>query len=204
MILLLGLLYHSYRIYQKWHQVIARHRFFFLWSLLTIITLFGILAAGMYQSYDMNGVQIMVLFMIANFYVIVLQFLWRFDFCSTSGRGHVPKEGSFERAKESLGFNYFDKDTDVEFSRSGSDGRPIADDNSDGEDAKGPSQRPYVPFDDEHEKDGMKPGVFGGENERVVLSREGSTPLDDTGHFEDLKVNTKGGKKAAASFGKDA
>ena len=187
--------FHSFEIYDKWNHVIARHKFFFSWNILIIIVFFSLMAAGMYQSYDMNGVQVMVLFLVSNFYVVMLQVWWRFWGQDTTGGGAYPREGSFERAKETLGLGYFDKDTDVEFSRSNSEGENGQFGES-GEDDEEEGQvdmaRPYTPFDEDNRKDG----------ERVALGGRGdvSRSLNDTDNFgndEDGFGKTKG------EFGKD-
>lgn len=54
-----------------------RHRFFFVWTLAFIGVLVGLLLSGMFQSYDRDGPQILVLFFVCNYYVISLQILWQ-------------------------------------------------------------------------------------------------------------------------------
>ena len=78
-----------------------------------------------------------------NFYVILLQILWRF-----TGQDNTPREstqnkvnGSFESAKERIGLNYFDKEVDVEFSKSHSKNTLTIE--------KAEVAQEYVPFDDE-------------------------------------------------------
>lgn len=207
-ILIIGLFYHSYKIYTAWNQVIARHRFFFQWSLMFIIVLFALLASGMYQSYDMNGVQVLLLFLICNFYVLMLTVLWRFWGLDTTGGGAYPREGSFERAKENLGFNYFDKDVDVELSRTGSSGERKSPNDHDSDlqnfkDADGDVDRPYVAFDDENtaEKKTKKSPL--GDNERVTF---GGRDLNDTNHLDDEEGDARRAKAPVipAAFHKDA
>lgn len=210
-LLVIGLFFHSFKIYERWNQVIPRHRFFFQWSLMMVVIMFALLASGMYQSYDMNGVQLMVLFLVCNFYIITLQLLWRFSGVDSTGGDAYPREGSFERAKETLGLNYFDRDTDVEFSRSHSGGKGENDNDSDGEkDVGRAGDRPYIEFDVEpgREEGHKKISVFGETDDRVILNNRDnvSANLNDTDHMDNepqgpgaVKTSLKG-----TTFGKDA
>lgn len=106
-----------------------------------VLVIFFLIISGLYQSFDLDGVQIIILFMMGNFYVMMLQILWRFT--GEENTNDIEKaEGSFESIKEKLGLNYFDKETDIEFSRSNS-----SDKNGDG-------KREYVEFDDDQEGKG--------------------------------------------------
>lgn len=211
-LLIIGLFFHSFKIYERWNQVIPRHRFFFQWSLMMVVIMFAILASGMYQSYDMNGVQLMILFLVCNFYIIALQLLWRFSGSDSTGGDAYPREGSFERAKETLGLNYFDRDTDVEFSRSHSGGKSDPNDDSDGEKEAGrAADRPYIEFDVEPGRngDGQRAiSVFGETNDRVILNDRNnvSANLNDTDHM-DGETGELGQVKTALKgpvFSKDA
>lgn len=198
-ILIIGLFFHSFQIYERWNQVLARHKFFFQWSILLVIILFSLLIAGMYQSYDMNGVQIMVLFLVCNFYVIAMQVFWRFWGQDTTGGGAYPREGSFEKAKETIGLGYFDKDTDVEFSRSNSGGKGEAEHDIDHDEHQTEAVQPYLAFDDENGREESERVAFGG---RVDVS--GS--LNDTNNFGDGEGRAGGRGRTAlnnSGFKKD-
>lgn len=212
-ILLIGLLYHSYQIYKSWNQVIARHRFFFQWSLMMVVIMFALLVAGLYTAYSASGIQIMILFLMCNFYVIMLQILWRFSTEEDKTSLTFRREGSFERAKETLGFNYFDKDTDVEFSRSSSEqkrlGRPAqAETQEDDLEKDGEKERPYIQFDDDRVSTAaLKPGVFGQtDNEPSGLDQEVNKTqnLNDTDNFDDVEFGDKKSKRKGAKGAKQS
>ena len=85
-----------------------------------VCVIFGFICAGLHQNYSLDGVRIMVLFSMCNFYVIMLQILWQFKANEKySTKKDVEKtDGSFERVKDKLGLYYFDNDTEIEFSNS--------------------------------------------------------------------------------------
>ena len=185
-LLLIGLFYYSYRIYGNWNQVILRHRFFFEWSFLMVIIVFFLIISGLYQSYETNGVQILILFMMCNFYVIVLQFLWRFN---SNGKLvnfslHSQFEGSFEKTRDKIGMNYFDQNTEVEFSHS----TIKSGDKENGSD----KEKEYVPFDEEADNhSGEQTGPF---VEGVLTF--GNHSADETGHLEEEDQDSFRGTKS--------
>lgn len=78
-ILLFFFLFHSARVLNRWNQLRMRHRFFFVWTSVFMIVLFGLFLSGMFQTYDHDGPQILTLFFVCNYYVVSLQILWRFS-----------------------------------------------------------------------------------------------------------------------------
>lgn len=174
-LLLVWLFNYSYHIYQNWNMVILRHRFFFEWSFLMVVVVFFLIVSGLYQSYETNGTQILILFMMCNFYVIFLQILWRF---SAPGKRdnlslHSQFEGSFEKARDKIGMNYFDQNTEVEFSNSpANSGSKEEDSNKDKE---------YIAFDEESDKD--ESGQKGPFLETGLAF--GNQSANETGHLEE-------------------
>lgn len=149
-----------------------------------IVVIFFLIISGLYQSYDMDGLQIMILFMMSNFYVILLQFLWRFtgeDEEATESANKNIADGSFESAKEKLGMNYFDKNTEIEFSRSPSSSPLTKKD-----------QKPelgYIRFNDDdvvEDKRGFANNYFTNVNASPALQFPSSNDhFNETGSFED-------------------
>lgn len=76
--LLLGFLYNSFQIFKEWNKIIQRHRIFYYLSIYFIISLFLITLTGLFNSYETSGVRILLLIFLGNFYIFMLQILWRF------------------------------------------------------------------------------------------------------------------------------
>lgn len=77
-ILVVGLLFNIYKIFKDWNQLLRRHKVFFTISFYFFFAFFLISLTGFYQSYDSNGVKVLLVIFLGNFYVFLLQFLWRF------------------------------------------------------------------------------------------------------------------------------
>lgn len=123
--LLLLFFFNSYKIYKNWNKLIPRHKFFFLFSFYFVVTLFFVIITGLYHSVDFNGVRVLMLFVLFTFYVVVLQLMWRFDkgpvkhFIDVKNyQGSKVKRPAGEEKKD-LGMNYFDKDCEVEITKTG-------------------------------------------------------------------------------------
>jgi len=169
-------IYYTYKISAKWHQVIKRQQVFFRWSILFVILLVGLTFAGLYQSYDLNNVHIVMLFLMFNFYVLTLQFLWRF----TDGKVKKPvekkneKTTSYDKAKEQIGMRYFDCNTDVELARTEVES-PIK--------VEDPE---YEPFEDEPPSNlnGRDYVAFGNQTEAEPLKEADFLESDEKGLFD--------------------
>jgi len=70
---------HSSRIFEKWDQVLGRHKFFYFWNLFSVVMLVTMCSAGLYQNPQDDGIQIILVLVLCNYYVILLQFVWRFS-----------------------------------------------------------------------------------------------------------------------------
>ena len=77
-ILIILLLYNTFKIFKTWKKNIPRHKVFFTVSFYFFFAMFLISIAGFYQSYDSNGVKILLLIFLNNFYILLLQIFWRF------------------------------------------------------------------------------------------------------------------------------
>ncbi len=78
-ILLLLFLYNSYYIFKSWNKLIPRHKFFSLFSFYFILVMFFLIISGIFQSYESNGIKLLMIFVLFNYYIIMLQLLWRFS-----------------------------------------------------------------------------------------------------------------------------
>ena len=114
-------IYSTYKIFISWNKLIPRHKFFFLFSFYFIVVLFFMIANGLYQSYESSGVKILMLFLLNNFYVIMLQILWRFSFIGKKEYKEFLKENKYSKnsldEKKRLGLNYFEENLDIEIYR---------------------------------------------------------------------------------------
>ena len=68
---------HSFYIFREWHLVINRNKFFFLFSSYFIFFLVITLLSSHFQSYDQNGLKLLFILALYNFYIIVLQTMWK-------------------------------------------------------------------------------------------------------------------------------
>ena len=130
--------YNSYKICKKWNMIIQRYQFYFLISFYFVIALFFMMITGLYHAYDFNGVRLLMLFLLFNFYIIVLQFMWRFDRASEGSfieakKTRVPDE--VERNKKDIGMDYFNDKIDIGYTSSkdtskltDNEGEPIKED----------------------------------------------------------------------------
>lgn len=69
----------SSRAFEKWERVRGRHKFFYFWNLFVVFAVVVLCSAGLFQSYQNDGVQIILVFVLCNYYVICLQLVWRFS-----------------------------------------------------------------------------------------------------------------------------
>lgn len=72
-----GFLLHSFYILRQWHQVINRNKFFFLFSAYFIVFLLITILSSPFQSYDDDGLKLLFVLAMYNFYIITLQAMWR-------------------------------------------------------------------------------------------------------------------------------
>lgn len=72
-------LIHSARTFEKWDQLLGRHKFFYFWNLFVVVMLVVMCSAGLYQNPQDDGIQIILVLVLCNYYVIFLQFVWRFS-----------------------------------------------------------------------------------------------------------------------------
>ena len=115
---------HSFLVYRNWNKIIPRHRFFITVSFYFVIVMFFMLITGLYHSYDFNGIRVLMLFLLFNFYVIVLQLFWRFENKAEKEfvdidkyKSHISTD-SESNEKKRLGMDYFDKRYQVSIKRS--------------------------------------------------------------------------------------
>lgn len=87
-------LYNSYKITKQWTLIINRNKFFFLFSLYFIIFLSFSILMSSFQSLDTNGVKLLFILAMYNFYIFVLQIMWR-----VTSRGHKEAQNIFEIKK---------------------------------------------------------------------------------------------------------
>lgn len=73
------LLVNTSKSFDRWEQIRQRHRFFYFWNLFVIFMVVFWCSAGMFQNPQDDGVQIALMFIMCNYYVIFLQFGWRFS-----------------------------------------------------------------------------------------------------------------------------
>jgi hypothetical protein len=113
--------YNLYQISKKWNLVIQRHRFFVLFSFYFVLTMFFLVASGVYQSYEKEGVKLLILFVTCNVYIMFLQFMWNFNRSNSYYKDVEDdiKISSKEIADERrLGLNYFNPKYEIDVSRS--------------------------------------------------------------------------------------
>jgi hypothetical protein len=122
-ILIFLFIFCSYKICKNWNQIIPRYRFLFGWSLYFIFIIFFLILTGIYQSYDSDGIKLTIMLIMCNFYVILLQILWRFspsqDSISENRERLSAQSGAMSvelpfNEKKGLGLEYFSNDYDIE------------------------------------------------------------------------------------------
>ena len=86
--------------------------------------MFIMLITGLYHSYDFNGVRVLMLFILFNFYVIVLQLFWRFESKAEKKfvdlekyKSHISADSKSNEQKK-IGMDYFDRKYQVSIKRS--------------------------------------------------------------------------------------
>lgn len=72
-----GFLLHSFYILRQWHQVINRNKFFYLFSTYFIVFLLITVLSSPFQSYDDDGLKLLFVLIMYNFYIMTLQSMWR-------------------------------------------------------------------------------------------------------------------------------
>lgn len=124
-VLLILFFFNAYKVFKVWNKIIPRHKFFFLFSFYFIIALFFLIITGLYNATDYNGVRVLMLFVLFNFYMIVLQLMWRFDRSSHKHFIDIKnyKQSSNRHPEVSVqrdtGMNYFDNDCEIEITKTG-------------------------------------------------------------------------------------
>ena len=126
-LLLCSFFFHSYKIVKNWNQVINRHKFFYLLSFYFIFALFLLVLSGLYQSYDTNGIKVLLIFVMYNFYIFVLQSMWKVTSKGQKEAKHIfdikkGKDlgfGAQNVEKKEMGFEYFEDSVEIEVSQLG-------------------------------------------------------------------------------------
>ena len=67
------------KIFKNWNKLIPRHKFFFIFSFYFIIIFIGLTISFFDDFSNEQGMTILLFFVLNNFYVIMLQLLWRFS-----------------------------------------------------------------------------------------------------------------------------
>lgn len=112
-LLMIGFFYNTFRFYKAGNKVLLRHKVFYFLSLYFILAFFLISLTGFYQSYDASGARLLMVVFLGNFYVLMLQVLWRFapqgyrEYLEIVERIKMGQKNEQDR-KEELGLNYFD------------------------------------------------------------------------------------------------
>lgn len=110
------------RILKRWSEVTLRHRTFFTFSLYFVITFLVLIICGFNSSYDRSGIMVLVLFPVANIYVLVLQIFWRF---SDKGKSEIHEftndvkstKPNLQKPKRRL--DYFNDEYEIKLFRKG-------------------------------------------------------------------------------------
>ena len=76
-VLIVSFIIHSFYIFRQWHLVINRNKFFYLFSTYFIIFQVFVVLSSHFQSYDNNGLKLLFILAMYNFYILVLQNMWR-------------------------------------------------------------------------------------------------------------------------------
>lgn len=122
LVLLILLFFCIYKMCGQWKKIIWRHKIFFIMSIYFFLAVFILSVTGAYQSYDSDGIKVLMMIFIVNFYIILLQIFWRFtkdgikDYKEHMSRKKFFKKNTEERKKE-YGLDYFDNNYDVKISR---------------------------------------------------------------------------------------
>ena len=120
-LLLVMFFYNIYQVSKKWNLTIPRHRFFLVFSFYFIMVMFFLIASGIYQSYESEGVKILFLFVTSNVYVFFMQLMWIFNRSSEFYKdveNDVKLTTQGQGTNERRGLNYFDNNLEVNVSRS--------------------------------------------------------------------------------------
>lgn len=124
-VLILGFVYNSFCIMKSWNKILNRHKFFYLLSLYFILALFLLVLSGFYQSYDTNGIKILMVFVIYNFYVIVLQVMWKVTPKGLKEAKKIFNIDNEESANKKIGFEYFEDNLEVEITSQANNQDPV-------------------------------------------------------------------------------
>jgi len=120
-LLLVMFFYNIYQVTKKWNLTIPRHRFFLVFSFYFVMTLFFLIASGVYQSYESEGVKILFLFVTCNVYIFFMQAMWMFNRSNEFYRdieNDIKLTSQSNGSSERRGMNYFDNNVEVNVSRS--------------------------------------------------------------------------------------
>jgi hypothetical protein len=121
-LLCLFLFFCIYKICGEWKQIIWRHKVFLVFSIYFFVVIFILAVTSSFQSYDSNGIKLLILIFMCNFYVILLQIFWRFakdglkEYKEFVNRRNIFKKNSEEMKKE-YGLNYFDDNFEINIAR---------------------------------------------------------------------------------------
>lgn len=72
-------LYSVAKVFKNWNRLIPRHKFFFIFSFYFIVIFIGLILSFFNEFTNQKGFNILLFFVLNNFYIIMLQFLWRFS-----------------------------------------------------------------------------------------------------------------------------
>ena len=101
----LHFVFNSFKIIKRWNLIINRNKFFYLFSLYFIIFLVFSIVITPYHKLETNGVKLLYILSMYNFYVINLQIMWR-----TTLKGEEETKEIFRIAKpvtsENIEFDY--------------------------------------------------------------------------------------------------
>jgi hypothetical protein len=116
-LLLVGFMYNLFQVVKKWNLTIQRHKFFLVFSFYFIMIIFFLIASGVYQSFEKEGVKILVLFITCNAYIFIMQYMWMFDksneFYQVANAAESPQNKA-QKMERNLGMKYFQEDYEVE------------------------------------------------------------------------------------------
>lgn len=96
----------------------ARFRFLFIWSFYFILIIFFAMLSGVYQPYDSEGSKLCILLIMCNFYVIVLQMLWRTYGQSDSLRSEVHCISNTSDIENIVSYNTGEKTDGIDYYKS--------------------------------------------------------------------------------------
>lgn len=120
-IILSLIIYGMFKVYRNWNKIIPRHKFFFIFSLYFILIFFLLILSFFSDLNARNGLEILMFFILNNFYVIMLQQLWKFSMKGAieleDYNNEIEKLNKSQGEKSILGKSYFDDDYDIKIYR---------------------------------------------------------------------------------------